>query len=83
MQFLSRKIGREYKRLARNLEMEDEVIDEIESKKCRMEEKCRQIFLELKRLDGYAEWTRIKRALEAFDQIEIISEFLSEYTEFV
>ena len=83
MIFLSKKVGRNYKRLARNLEISDSCIDDIEHDKLPYHgEKCLRVFRHLKRKYGIVKWNQIKKALQAFHQTQIISDFISEYPNF-
>lgn len=81
--FLSKKVGKNYKRLARNLDISDSCIDDIEHAKLSYhEEKCSRVFRQLKREYGIVKWNQIKKALQAFHQTQIISDFISEYPNF-
>lgn len=83
LNFLSEKIGMEYKRLARNLDINDQEIEEIDNiRNLNLQDKCFRVFRKLKRDNGIVEWNQVKKALEAFYQIGVISDFYSEYPEF-
>ena len=84
LHFLSKTIGRKYKRLARNLDIKDDDIDEIEHSLnySLMEDKCLQVFQLLLTKKGAVEWSQVKKALESFYQTGIISQFISKYPDF-
>ena len=82
--FLSQIVGRKYKRLARNLDMEDDDIDEIEHNvnNDSMKDKCFLVFEQLLVEKGSVEWNQVKKALESFYQTKIISKFITKYPKY-
>lgn len=76
-------VGKNYKRLARNLDISDSCIDNIEhANLSRLEDNCLRVFKQLKREYGIVKWNQIKKALQAFHQTQIISDFISKYPDF-
>ena len=82
--FLSKLVGNKYKRLARNLDMEDEDIDGIEHNinNDSPQDKCLLIFRHILTEKGSVQWNQIKKALESFYQTGIISRFITKYPKF-
>lgn len=76
-------VGKNYKRLARNLDISDSCIDNIEhANLSHLEDNCLRVFKQLKREYGIVKWNQIKKALQAFHQTQIISDFISKYPDF-
>ena len=78
---ISQKVGREWKRFAHNLNIEDEVIDDIEEDGdlASLEDKCRQVLLKFEEVDKYVTWNLIRKALDEIGKRNIITEFEKKF----
>ena len=78
---ISQKVGREWKRFARNLDIEDEVIDDIEEDGdlASLEDKCRQVLLNLEEVNKNVTWSLIREALDEIGKHNIITEFEKKF----
>ena len=75
---LSEKIGGDWKRFARQFNIEDNKIADITKKSDRELDGCFQVFRGLEARDGSVKWKPIKMALEELALDRVISEYLSE-----
>ena len=71
--FITEKIGKDWKKLARNLNIADEVVDNIEEDRnlTDLKDKCRQVFLNLDTATTIT-WNLVKEALSDIDRQDII-----------
>ena len=78
---ISQKVGREWKRFAHNLDVQDEVIDDIEEDGdlASLEDKCRQVLLKFEEVDKYVTWNLIRKALDEIGKRNIITEFEKKF----
>ena len=74
--FISGRIGAEWDRLARNLNIDDLTIDEIDknSRGDRYEDKCRQVFVKLKEKTRVT-WNHVREALHEIRRNDIVDDF--------
>ena len=74
--FISQKVGKEWKRFARNFDIEDEVIDDIEEDADlpTLQDKCHQVLKKLE-VDKVVKWNLVKEALHEIGKRNIITEF--------
>ena len=84
--FISQKIGRDWKRLARNLDIEDKCEVDLliiqKAKDCdKLEDKCNEIFNEIRKKIDSLYWNCVKNALREIERNEIVSEFEEFYFE--
>ena len=73
--FLSKNIGKNWKRFARHVNIEDNEIDEIIESPVRNEDKCYKVFKELERKQELVNWSSIKKALEKIELYQLITKF--------
>lgn len=73
--FLSKNIGKNWKRFARHVNVGDNEIDEIEVDTVRNQDKCLKVFKELERKQKSVNWTFIKKALQEIELHQLIAEF--------
>lgn len=77
---ISQKVGREWKRLARNFDIEDEVIDDIDENGDfpTLQDKCHQVFNKLE-VDKVVKWNLVKEALNEIGKRNVITEFEKKF----
>ena len=77
---ISLKVGREWKRFARNFDIEDEVIDDIDEDGDlpTLQDKCHQVFKKLEE-DKVVKWNLVKEALDEIGKRNIITEFEKKF----
>ena len=73
--FISKRITA-WKRLARNLGIDDKTIDKIREDSC--EDKCEHVFSELKRKTRVT-WDLVKEALQQVERLDIINDFEEQF----
>ena len=78
---ISQKVGREWKRFAHNLNIEDEVIDDIEEDGdlTSLEDKCRQVLIKLEEVGKNVTWNLIREALGEIGKRNVITEFEKKF----
>lgn len=72
--YITEKISKDWKKLARNLNIGDEVVDNIEEDRnvtC-LEDKCQQVFLKLDATTNVT-WNLVKEALRGIGREDIIA----------
>ena len=75
--FLSKEIGSTWKRFARQFDIEDYKVIEITNKSSRLQDKCYNVFMDLKARYGSVKWKPIKMALQELELVPIIRKYLS------
>lgn len=72
--YITEKISKDWKKLARNLNIGDEVVDDIEEDRnvTRLEDKCQQVFLKLDAMTNVT-WNLVKEALRDIGREDIIA----------
>lgn len=77
--FISAEI-REWKRLARNLNIGDDTIDEIDDNpKDRCKDKCQNVFSDLKKRNTRVTWDLVREALQQIRRNDVITNFEKKY----
>ena len=74
--YISQRVCREWKRFARNFDIEDEVIDDIEESGglTNLQDKCLQVFKKLE-VDKAVKWNLVKEVLHEIGKLNVIAEF--------
>lgn len=77
---ISQKVGKDWKRFARNFDIEDEVVDEIDEDGVlpTLQDKCHQVFKKLE-VDKVVKWNLVKEALHEIGKRNIITEFEKKF----
>lgn len=75
--FLSKEIGGNWKRFARQFNIEDDKVDHIANTVIRHQDRCFKVFHELTRRDGSVKWKPIEMALQELGLMSTISNYLS------
>ena len=78
--FISRKVGIKWKRFARNLEIDDSIIDEIDVNEdnVTLEDKCRAV-INISGHDKELMWNQIKDVLTEIELANVASAFEKTY----
>ena len=78
--YLSRKIGKNWKRFARNLEMADHIIDEIDANEdnVSLEDKCKAVIKKFG-YDVELKWNQIKDVLMEIGIVSVAVEFEEKF----
>ena len=78
LQDLSNHIGKDWKRFARHVGIEENEIEEImASRNSRSDDRCLKVFTELKRRQGLVKWNQVKKAMEELGLNQRITYFAS------
>ena len=78
--FISKRIGALWERLARNLNIDDLTIDEIDknSRGDRYEDKCQQVFGKLKE-NTRVMWNHVREALHEIGRDDLVTNFENNF----
>lgn len=77
---ISQKVGKEWKRFARNFDIEDEVLDDIDENGdlATLQDKCREVFQKLE-AEKAVKWNLVKEALDEIGKRNVITEFEKKF----